>query len=247
MYGAATGAAFGWVGGMKLNDPWAAVAAHAAVGCASAAASGGNCGQGALAAGFNSAAMQYMPASIQGNRAYQLTYVSIVGGTASVLGGGKFANGATTAAFGYLYSVVRSSSTFSVGEKRFIIIGGTWADQSQVEGDLRGIFSTSRGAEMLSTLEARRFLGIFSTPFTVDLTVVGTAYTYMYVDTIYVDPKFHPYINTTAGYIPANTQRIMAHELGHAVFGTPDLGLKNVILNENAVMNALGHPSRIEY
>ena len=45
-----------------------------------------------------------MPAAFSGNMGYELTYVSVVGGTASVLGGGKFGNGAVTAAFGYLYN-----------------------------------------------------------------------------------------------------------------------------------------------
>jgi len=98
----ATAMAFNWVGGLQL-PAGLAVAAHAAVGCASAAASGGNCGNGALAAGFGKLATLGMPTPLQENHVYQLTYVSVVGGTASVLGGGKFGNGATTAAFVYLY------------------------------------------------------------------------------------------------------------------------------------------------
>ena len=78
--------------------------AHAAVGCASASASGGRCSQGALSAGFGKLATVNMPDAIQANDAYALTYVSVAGGTASVLGGGKFANGAVTAAFGYVFN-----------------------------------------------------------------------------------------------------------------------------------------------
>jgi len=62
-----------------------------------------------------------MPTAFQGNHAYQFTYVSVVGGTASVLGGGKFANGATTAAFGYLFNQMmnpRGSSANSEIESR---------------------------------------------------------------------------------------------------------------------------------
>jgi len=107
----ATAMAFNWVGGLQL-PAGLAVAAHAAVGCASAAASGGNCGSGALAAGFGKLATLGMPTPLQENHVYQLTYVSVVGGTASVLGGGKFGNGATTAAFGYLFNYLmhRASS-----------------------------------------------------------------------------------------------------------------------------------------
>jgi hypothetical protein len=92
--------------GQYTGSHLVSVAAHAAVGCASAAASGGDCKSGALAAGFGKAATLAMPAIGLGNAhpGYQMAYVSVVGGTASVIGGGKFANGAATAAFGYLYN-----------------------------------------------------------------------------------------------------------------------------------------------
>jgi hypothetical protein len=41
---------------------------------------------------------------------------AIAGGTASVIGGGKFANGAFQAGFGYLYNQVASSSRWQVSE-----------------------------------------------------------------------------------------------------------------------------------
>jgi RHS repeat-associated protein len=66
---------------------------NAAVGCATAAASGGKCGRGALAAGFSAGAR-----GIGGGIVVQ----AVVGGTASVLGGGTFANGAESGAFQYL-------------------------------------------------------------------------------------------------------------------------------------------------
>lgn len=45
-----------------------------------------------------------MPHGLQGNQVYEFAYVSTVGGTASIIGGGKFANGAQTAAFGYMFN-----------------------------------------------------------------------------------------------------------------------------------------------
>src|SRR5712691_6538188 len=64
------------------------------------AMSGGSCGSGALAAGFGSFAGPLVPANL-----YAGTVVSaIVGGVGSVLGGGKFENGAVTASFGYLFN-----------------------------------------------------------------------------------------------------------------------------------------------
>ncbi len=76
------------------------VAGHAAVGCASAAASGGKCGPAALAGGITSAAGPI----ISGRGFTSLVANSVLGGVASVAGGGKFANGAITGAFGYLFN-----------------------------------------------------------------------------------------------------------------------------------------------
>jgi hypothetical protein len=112
----ATNYAFGYVGGLQL-PPVPAVLAHAAVGCASAAASGGSCGSGALAAGFGKIATINMTStSFGGNHALRMAYVSVVGGTASVLGGGKFANGAQTAAFGYLFNELQGLRLRGIGD-----------------------------------------------------------------------------------------------------------------------------------
>src|SRR5581483_1941780 len=87
------------------------IAGHALVGCGSAAASGGKCGAGALAGAAGSAAAPAIsgPGSLFPNAQTDIgqriggTLVSAtVGGFASLAGGGKFANGAITAAFGYL-------------------------------------------------------------------------------------------------------------------------------------------------
>jgi hypothetical protein len=77
------------------------IAGHALVGCASAAASGGKCGAGAL----SGAAGSFDGPLLAGlNPDAKLVATSVVGGLASVAGGGKFANGAVTAAFGYLFN-----------------------------------------------------------------------------------------------------------------------------------------------
>jgi hypothetical protein len=77
------------------------IAGHAAVGCASAAASGGKCGPAALAGGITSAAGPFINGK---NFALNVTANAVLGGVASVAGGGKFANGAITGAFGYLFN-----------------------------------------------------------------------------------------------------------------------------------------------
>jgi hypothetical protein len=71
--------------------------ASAANGCISAAASGGDCGPQALAAGISAAAGPLY----SNNRYVGSVEAAVVGGAASVAGGGKFANGAVTGAFSY--------------------------------------------------------------------------------------------------------------------------------------------------
>ena len=77
------------------------VVGHAAVGCASSAASGGSCQSGALAAAFGAAAA---PSMVGMSGAGRLVASAVLGGVGSVAGGGKFANGAVTGAFGYLFN-----------------------------------------------------------------------------------------------------------------------------------------------
>jgi hypothetical protein len=76
------------------------IAGHALVGCASTAASGGKCGAGALSAGVTAFAGPLINERTFSVRSVILN--STLGGLASIAGGGKFANGAVTGAFGYL-------------------------------------------------------------------------------------------------------------------------------------------------
>jgi hypothetical protein len=80
---------------------FANVAGHAAVGCASAVASGGKCGPSALAGAVTSAAGPFI--NNIGSTG-SLVANAVVGGLAAVAGGGKFENGAITGAFGYLFN-----------------------------------------------------------------------------------------------------------------------------------------------
>ena len=86
------------------------VAGHAAVGCVSAVASGGKCGPGALSAAVPAAAAPLV-ADVTQNAPDKFTRTiegsaasGVLGGLASVAGGGKFADGAVTGAFGYLFN-----------------------------------------------------------------------------------------------------------------------------------------------
>jgi RHS repeat-associated protein len=79
------------------------IAGHAAVGCASAEASGAACGPSALAGAITSAAGPLIN-NQNGFSVASLVENSVLGGVAAVAGGGKFENGAITGAFGYLFN-----------------------------------------------------------------------------------------------------------------------------------------------
>jgi len=73
------------------------------------AASGGACQSGALAAGAGAVATPLVgtvfdPRNGPGDVIGGTIATGLVGGLASVAGGGKFENGAVTAAFGYLFN-----------------------------------------------------------------------------------------------------------------------------------------------
>jgi hypothetical protein len=103
--------------GVKLSDLNSAariqdfvenISGHAAVGCLSAVASGGQCGPGAIAAAAGAAASPLVNQEFPNARtdlSQRLggsALTGVVGGLAAIAGGGKFLNGAVTAAFGYL-------------------------------------------------------------------------------------------------------------------------------------------------
>ena len=93
------------------------IAGHAAIGCVSAVASGGKCGPGALSGAAGAAAAPLVGDIVQ-NAPDKFTQTiegsalsGVVGGLASVAGGGKFENGAVTGAFGYLFNQAAHSGT----------------------------------------------------------------------------------------------------------------------------------------
>jgi hypothetical protein len=81
------------------------IAGHAAVGCMSAVISGGACGPGAVAGAAGSAVA---PIASQEGLVGGTAISGVAGGLASVAVGGKFADGAVTAAFGYLFNACGS-------------------------------------------------------------------------------------------------------------------------------------------
>jgi hypothetical protein len=74
----------------------------------SRATTGGQCGPSALSAAFSKAATavtaSYLDSKNLGDVTIGVAIHAVVGGTAAELGGGKFANGAQTGAFSYLFN-----------------------------------------------------------------------------------------------------------------------------------------------
>jgi RHS repeat-associated protein len=112
LQGMFSGGLFGFIGGSAAQGGWsdaARIGAHGAAGCVTSAAAGGSCGAGAASAAFGKFATLNGPGWTQdpqsfGQFAAGITYTAVSGGIGSVLAGGKFANGAETAAYGYLFN-----------------------------------------------------------------------------------------------------------------------------------------------
>ena len=97
--GHATPSLFGAQAGLAAQK----AIAHAAIGCASAAASGGSCKAGAAAAGFSSLAGGSIPG------ANNILGRAAIGAVASKLAGGKAEQGALLAVMEYLFNEVAAS------------------------------------------------------------------------------------------------------------------------------------------
>jgi hypothetical protein len=80
------------------------VVLHGAAGCASASVAGGSCGHGAVSAAFAEAAGPNVSSVTGGSKVAGFVGAVVAGGGAARLSGGKFANGAATGAFSYLYN-----------------------------------------------------------------------------------------------------------------------------------------------
>ena len=180
------------------------------------------------------------------------TVAAIVGGTISRITGGKFANGAVTAAMAQLFNNETSAARARGMQNEYSVDGklvaeinsGSAANIASIEEDLKDIFSTPRGKEMLIVIQKG------GKPVIIRINNSGKLSARTGKLIINLDPSRHPVIQTTSGPIPAGTRRILAHELGHAVMGTRDVGpgrMDNIHLNENPIMTSLGEPARTRY
>jgi hypothetical protein len=106
LIGGITGAAFGYVGGSFRAGSLNNYLGHAVVGCVSAVATAGKCGQGAASAVIGKWATNNTGDWGIVGRGVAAT---IAGGATSSIAGGRFADGARTAAFGYLFNEVNTA------------------------------------------------------------------------------------------------------------------------------------------
>jgi len=164
VYGALTAGAFYGVGtlanahGLEIGDflqpnHLAAIAGHAVVGCASAAAQGGSCKSGALSAGFAELAGPVLPDQKQFGIA-GLVASAVAGGAGAALGGGKFQNGAVTGAFGYLFNECGVTRACGSDSTKVEIQGNV------AGGDLLGELGTDPVSLHLSITIAGGYTGI---------------------------------------------------------------------------------------
>jgi RHS repeat-associated protein len=133
-------------------------------------------------------------------------------------------------------------------EQPVTVLGGTPAQQQEINGEVAQILGTPRGQQLLNQIDGPWYE--HGSPQTISINNQNDDSSELGAGSVNVEPRDHPCIQTTAGRQPASTQRIIAHELGHAVTGTDDDGpgrLNNINQNENPIMNALGQPSRTSY
>jgi RHS repeat-associated protein len=101
-------AAFNTAGGVSAGPSVQKFAAHVLLGCVQGAMSGGACGPSTAAAFVGKGITEGLPEGVDDVTRGLTT--AIAGGTASVIGGGKFANGAYQAGFGYLFNHLMSKA-----------------------------------------------------------------------------------------------------------------------------------------
>ena len=114
LQGALQGGIFGAIGGAGLG-PAAKVGAHSIAGSILADLQGGKFGHGFLSAGLTKISSKSWIGNIRGSGPESVlartAIASIVGGTVSRISGGKFANGAQTAAFAHFFNQEVSNAT----------------------------------------------------------------------------------------------------------------------------------------
>jgi RHS repeat-associated protein len=133
-------------------------------------------------------------------------------------------------------------------ESPIYVEGGTQEEQQEVMDSVNRVFDTCRGQELLKQIKGSGFK--HGQPRQIMLNDQRDDSADHPGPNINLDPLHRPWVNTTKGEIPATLERIIAHEIGHAVTGTEDDGpdrMNNINQNENPIMRDLGQPDRTSY
>jgi RHS repeat-associated protein len=144
------------------------VAGHALVGCGSSIASGGSCGSGALSGAVGSALAPVTNGLFPnartdlGQRIGGTIVEATAGGLASVAGGGKFANGAITGAFGYMFNDAMHNCSAQCGPNGADLVNtdptSPWLEIGAALGPIGRLFRTISAA--YDTFVADRLQGL---------------------------------------------------------------------------------------
>jgi RHS repeat-associated protein len=134
-------------------------------------------------------------------------------------------------------------------ERPVTVEGGTPEQRQRVNNIVERIFNTERGSQLKEQIIGPWYW--HGSPKIIHLNSSGTLNAEVSGRNINIDPCAHPTISTTSGNQAATTERIIAHELGHAVTGTRDEGpqmMDNVNQNENPITTQLGESyTRTQY
>jgi RHS repeat-associated protein len=140
------------------------IGGHAAVGCLSSVASGGSCQSGALSGAAGAAATPLVnqvfdPRRSVGDLIGGTAATGVVGGLASVAGGGKFENGAVTAAFGYMFNAAASASKWWLERMRMGSDAHRTLQDWLRDQKLPGYFVESSSDGRMNTFDGRVDIG----------------------------------------------------------------------------------------
>lgn len=140
------------IGGMHMSLPGRALMAGM-VGGMFSAAQGGNFGSGFLAAGVSMLAAPTVGTIAHGNVLAGTLISAVIGGGASVLGGGKFMNGAVTGAFAYAAGEYAEDKN-SLARSNDLLDGPEipLAERQKIVGDAIAKFHSQPGSSPLSII-----------------------------------------------------------------------------------------------
>jgi RHS repeat-associated protein len=117
------------------------------------------------------------------------------------------------------------------------------ANQEALQDALNILKSTERGYDLWQQLDLSPMIYVISDKYDNMSRAWGR--------NIYLDPNYHPPIDTTCGKQKSPTEVVLGHEFGHAVrgdiFPTAADELQNIIDNENPIRQELSLPLRTQY